>query len=807
MKKSKMVRRLVSVLLIFALCLCGCGKTEPTATVTPVPTQGEKPTNEPTSEPTKVPDKEILMGALDGSATDKSVTEGNANYIELAVNVYYNDADTSYYTNESGKSIYVTKEGQYALTFDAAEDLSADAKTAGVNSLKNLTAIYLTDMGVINNTGKSTLEAANIIYDKVIVNGTELTVTMDKAKSAFKTNGVFDTNDPINSWDGSVVAEVAEGEHVANFTTVSNPTKITIIFTLSDLKWKGSEATPTPTPEAVVKGDNKAVFSNLDFTSMDALTLSKYLGNGINLGNTFEATSSAKNAIVSVYESAWGQPKTTKAMIQGYKNAGFDTLRIPVAWTNTMDFANGDFTINDDYIARVAEIVNYALEAEMFVVVNDHWDSGWWAMYGSNVPETVALAEKVYKEMWTQVATYFKDYSDMLIFESANEELGDTLNNNGSCATSGYLTDDGKYEMANKINQEFINIVRNTGGNNDDRFLLIAGYNTDIEKTCDARFKMPVDTAKNKLFLSVHYYTPWNYCGAGESGKESKWGIKKDYQLMDELLEMLTKFTKQGYGVIIGEYGALPVSATQTQNNAPEFTNYFLDNCDIYNYVPLLWDTNNTYHKSTCEVWDPAMANIFIERRYEKEAEAGDSYLETVKTNKKARLEGASEMWEGVESYEPGTPVAWIMWNGGAGTYSVGDEFNPADNTEGIKATNAVIEGAGAYSVSLDFAGGNDGLTFAALAIAHGEALFPNSLIIIESIMADGKKLDLKGLPYTCSDDGKTTRVNIYNQWVSKVPADIRLLGSPAAATPTPVDPLDMVGIKNITINFRLVLR
>ena len=735
-------------------------------------------------------------------------------YIKLSLNVYFNDSNHSYFSNEPGsEAIYVTKEGRYSLTFDCDKDLSDTAKTAGVSELKNLTAVYITDMEYLSGTGKSPLRSCNIFYDEVYVDSEKLTVTLDKPKAAFKSNGVFDTNDPINSWDGSYVAEVESAEHVANFTTVSAPKKITVVFTLSDLVWDDgkTEATDKTDNKTVeLTGNNRAVFSNMDLTGMDALTLSYYMGNGINLGNTFEAVSSGKNGSVSTYESAWGQPKTTKEMIAGYKNAGFDTLRIPVAWTNTMDYLNGDFEINADYLERVAEVVDWALENEMFVVLNDHWDSGWWAMFGSKTPDTVNLAWKVYEEMWSQVAGYFKDYPDMLIFESANEELGNGLNNNGAWADSGSLTKQQTYELTNGINQRFVDVIRSTGGNIDDRFLLIAGYNTGITETVNTPFKMPKDRVKGKLFLSVHYYTPWTYCGVGPDGITARWGIKKDIETMDEILKMLTSFTDEGYGIILGEYAALPIYDGvnhTTQENTVEFTERFLDNCDIYNYVPLLWDTNGTYDKRKCEIRDPEVAAIFAARSFEKEQAAGEGYIASVEKRMKETLEGAPDMWEGIESYEEGTPVAWIMWNGGAGTYSVGDVFNPADNTAGITAHNVIVDKPGEYEVSLDFEGGNDGLTFAALAIADGELLYPKGYILIDSITLDGEELELAGTPYTTSDDGKCLRVNLLNEWVTQVPDTGRSLMAPlSSCTPNIVDKTKIIGIHNITVKFRLIV-
>ncbi len=751
--------------------------------------------------------------SADSSSADSSISDGKDysvkpdtdKYIELALNVYYNDGDSSYYANESGESIYVTEDGQYTVSFDCSKDLSSDATSVGVNSLTNLTAIYILDMGA-SSGNQSPLKACNIMYDKVVVDGTELTITQTEPKSAFKSSGVFDTNDPINAWDGSCVEGVdSTSDHVANFTDLNRPTTISVTFTLSDMDWDGSSSGgDIGSSESANTYVNSYKISDVDYTSMTALELSKLLGNGINLGNTLEACNRSvlgTSAPVSSYETAWGQPITTAEMMVGMKNCGFDTIRIPVAWTNMMDYENDDYTINTEFVDRVEEIVKYALDAEMFVVLNDHWDGGWWNLFGT--AETRDKAWKIYESIWTTVCERFKDYPDTLIFESANEELGNSLD------TTGTLTTDDKYNLTNEINQKFVDIVRNSGGNNDDRFLLIAGYNTDITLTLDDRFKMPTDTATSKLFLSVHYYTPWNYCGAE---KDARWGLKSEYDDMNSLLKSLTKFTDAGYGIILGEFSAIPVydSSTGThtlKQNTVEFTNNFLDNCDIYNYCPCLWSTDDFFKKAKLNMITGEITDLFTGRCYAEELAAGDSYLTTVQTNMDAAYEAAPEKYDDVEEYEPGTPVAWIMWNGGAGTYSVGDVFNPSDCTEGITATNVVTDGAGTYTVSLDFAGGNSGLTFAALALADGESLYPDCILDIKEITVDGNAVTLTADPYTSSDDGKCTRVNLYNQWVNKLPDDARnASGDLTNADPCILDPADTVNINNISITFELIV-
>ena len=158
--------------------------------------------------------------------------------LNLALNVMWNDADCAYYGNNYGASIEVKEDGQYTVVFDCATDLSADAKAAGILGVKNLTAIYIKDHAVtMGQLGASNITSCDIKYDKVVVDGKELTITQTEPKSGIKSSGIFDTNDPINSWDGSVVSEVVwdETNHVVSIDGVDNPQKIEVTFTLSNL--------------------------------------------------------------------------------------------------------------------------------------------------------------------------------------------------------------------------------------------------------------------------------------------------------------------------------------------------------------------------------------------------------------------------------------------------------------------------------------------------------------------------------------------------------------------------------------------
>lgn len=556
---------------------------------------------------------------------------------------------------------------------------------------------------------------------------------------------------------------------------------------------------------------------------LTALEATRLMGNGINLGNTLEACDNnvgIKTNTPLSYETYWGQPKTTQAMIDGMKAAGFDTIRIPVAWmTNATHLYEGDYTIDAGYMDRVEEVVRYARKAGMYVIINDHWDGGWYGMFGSESAETRALAMEAYKGMWQQIAERFRDYSDYLIFESANEELGGRFDENSPlyCSDSvvTYLTDDERYALTNEINQTFVDVVRATGGNNATRFLLIAGYSTNIDQTCDDRFQMPKDTADSKLMVSVHYYDPWSYCGASSAASATKWGKVSDYEYLDQQLAKMTKFTEAGYGVVIGEYGALPGS-DGLKDNTLAYHTAFLDACTKYNLTNCLWDCSGLYKRVPQTFADDDILAMYQEKRQANEE--GQDYADVQAA---AAAEIAAAAAEAPVTFQQDavvvddqTALAWIMWNDGswALTHSVGDTYNADSISEGIVATNAIITGEGKYTVGLDFTGTAQGysasVAFAAIGISNGEALYPNYLVNIKEVRINGEIYRLKGRAYTTSDDGLCTRVNLYNEWVTSVPKTARLPGGNlAGATPTPINRNDAViaEIKTIEIDFEYV--
>ena len=576
-------------------------------------------------------------------------------------------------------------------------------------------------------------------------------------------------------------------------------------------------------------GAESAADLKADLKSLTASEFTLLMGNGINLGNTMEAYGhvNGTDRDPSDYEVLWGQPPTTKKMFEDYKAAGFDSVRIPVAWTNMIDFESGNYAIDGRLLKRVAQIVDYALDSGLIVIINDHWDGSWWGMFGAEKESTRKIANDLYVSMWTQIAEYFGDYDLRLVFEGANEELGDRLNDApfDGCDVSaalqtkmdaagierkkGVLTRDECYAEANRINQLFVDTVRAAGGNNAERFLLIPGYNTDFTATCDPRFHMPKDTAASRLLLSVHYYTPWSFCGT--SG-ESSWGTVKNYEEMNSLCKMMSRWTEEGYGVVIGECSAMPTSAGTLKPGALNWFANFYANCDLYGFVPMLWETGDFHNKLTGKWIDDDLLDFFRSRSLK--AREG-------KTEDEVKAEAEKEMAlllsEAPESFNYSdipleAAVAWIMWDSADWNlvYSVGDTYDPDSRTTGIVAEDVQVTGWGTYTVSLDFsgtaAGKNTGTAFSAIGLRYGEQLFPGYVIDIVSVVCDGRTVPLKGRAYTTSDDGLCTRVNLYNGWVSAVPADGRTRGGGViGCSPTIIDSDSLGTFKKIEITFRFV--
>lgn len=384
----------------------------------------------------------------------------------------------------------------------------------------------------------------------------------------------------------------------------------------------------------VVAGSFTAPFSvqaaKKDTTSFEDLNQSQIveaMGPGWNLGNQLESVTDNVPE-----ETNWGNPVITEKLIQSVKAAGFKSIRIPVSYFAKID-DDKDYTIDSKWLDRVQEVVDYCIKNDLYAVINIHGDGyntidgSWLLCNGKNQTEI----KKKYKKVWKQIAERFKNYDEHLLFESMNEEF------------DGSYSEPNKeyYQNINDYNQIFVDTVRKTGDNNTKRWLIIPGWNTNIDYTAgDYGFKLPTDQYRDKsidkeeqrIMISVHYYSPWDFCG-GENGVITQWGNEADdpsktsttcdeTYMKNQLNLMKTTFADKGYPVFIGEYGSIDKTSYDSENEY--YRAYFARKlCQLSRKngcIPMYWDNGyngvhgfGLFDRTTCEVTQPVIIDAIME--------------------------------------------------------------------------------------------------------------------------------------------------------------------------------------------------
>ncbi|WP_432650933.1 glycoside hydrolase family 5 protein [Huintestinicola sp.] len=340
-----------------------------------------------------------------------------------------------------------------------------------------------------------------------------------------------------------------------------------------------------------VQPSDEQTYSDSQAVSAEFRTASEIVSDmkiGWNLGNTLDVCAADRDGdgIVNevpengkVDETLWGNPMTDKALFEALKAEGINAVRIPVTWRDHLGEAP-DYKIDEEWLDRVQEVVDYAIDLDMYVIINIHHDGGDDAKFGAWVRTAAedydGFAQK-YTALWKQICDRFGDYPDRLIFESANEIGFDSL------------PSDKAYELLGKINSLFTETVRASGKNNGSRALLIAGYWTDIAKTCDPRFTLPED---DNIILSVHYYTPWEFC---ITNKQKTWGTDSDIKLLKDKMYLLKKnFVDKGVPVIIGEYG---FCIQNSEESCLKFAKTVSETCYDMGIRTFLWDNGEVFDR------------------------------------------------------------------------------------------------------------------------------------------------------------------------------------------------------------------
>ena len=295
---------------------------------------------------------------------------------------------------------------------------------------------------------------------------------------------------------------------------------------------------------------------------------------GWNLGNTLDACNSGLTGKeTSIYETCWGQPVTPPELFKVFKDAGFNAIRVPVTWYQHLD---GNNNIDEAWMARVEEVVNYVLDQGMYCIINVHHDTGtegWLMATTTNFSTMNARFVKI----WQQVAERFKNYDEHLLFESYNEMLDqyDSWCFASFASPSRYdaTVAANAYKAINDYAQNFVNTVRATGGNNANRNLIVntyaacCGEGTWNEHLTDPlkEMKLPADQVQNHLIFEVHSYP----------GVTNLTDTRKS---VDDIISKLkTHLVAKGAPVIFGEWGTSTEGAyTNYRSNMAEFSKFFV---------------------------------------------------------------------------------------------------------------------------------------------------------------------------------------------------------------------------------------
>lgn len=268
------------------------------------------------------------------------------------------------------------------------------------------------------------------------------------------------------------------------------------------------------------------------------------MGAGWNLGNSLESVCTDGSYTGNALELYWQNPATTKEMIDEIQKAGFRTLRIPVTWENHMD-AQGN--IEAIWLDRVKEVVDYAIEDGMYVILNAQHDT-WFEPF----PEKEASAVSMMEHVWNQIGQAFLGYDRHLLFEGMNEPrcIGTEEEWIGGSKDTA--------EVVNRLNQVFVDTIRAQGGNNRERYLLVTTYGGSCLENALEYFRMPEG---EYLIATVHAYLPYSFAMDAEG--ETVWQETGEQEIEDTMNRLYTKFISRGIPVIVGEFGAIDKCNTE----------------------------------------------------------------------------------------------------------------------------------------------------------------------------------------------------------------------------------------------------
>lgn len=316
--------------------------------------------------------------------------------------------------------------------------------------------------------------------------------------------------------------------------------------------------------------------ANTGMRDISALQLTKEMRVGWNLGNTLDAFASGVSGLAT--ETCWGNPKTTKAMIDKIKQMGFNTVRIPITWSGHCGGAP-NYTIDSAWMNRVEEVVNYVLDNDMYAIINlHHEESSWLVPTYANKDKATAQIIK----LWEQIGNRFKNYSDYLIFEAMNEPRVIGSSTEWSGGTPEYRS------VINSLNQAAVNTIRASGGNNAKRFIMIPTH--AATSLTDAVNDLVIPNNDSRVIVSLHMYSPYYFAMVATS--TPTWGSASDKSsLSNELEAIYNKFVKNGRAVVIGEFGSIDKNNLSSRVTHAE---YYTQEARKRG-IPVIWWDNGYY--------------------------------------------------------------------------------------------------------------------------------------------------------------------------------------------------------------------
>ena len=437
---------------------------------------------------------------------------------------------------------------------------------------------------------------------------------------------------------------------------------------------------------------NVQALSGDTLKSADTEAILEDMGLGWNLGNSLDATGGSGLDT----ETSWSNPKTTQALIDKVKSLGFNTVRVPVSWGKHVSGDN--YTIDSAWLARVKEVVDYCYKNDMYVILNIHHDtkSSASASGAGYYPRSSAFSssEKFVTSVWSQMAEYFKDYDYHLIFETLNEPR---------LIGTGYEWWFSKWNIPsevkdaidciNKLNQKAVDTIRNTGSNNRGRLIMCPGYDASIDGATVSGFKLPTDISgnKNRIALSVHAYSPYNFAMNVGSGSTSTYTSSIKNELQDLFSTLKSNFRDKGIPVVIGEFGSTD------KNNTAERVKWATDYTALAkkNNIPcVLWDNNafavyngsnivlnSEYHgyinRKNNTVTSPAKDVIeALMKPYGKKADLNCSSSVTIVAGQSKNIGASSSTSGAVLTYKSTTPyICTVDKNGNVTAFKTGTGY------------------------------------------------------------------------------------------------------------------------------------